>query len=160
MASAHDVGHRYAGLNFSYAGGTDCGYNVQTKVGNTVYSEMAHLYYETLGNKAYCAPGDAVCNSPQPGWGLKNTGPFTNMPSTSYWSGLQYATVPNGAWGFSTSGGEQRSFLKFAGLYVVAVRPGDVTAVPEPASFALLLPGIAGVVVVATRRRAHGALAL
>ena len=39
-----------AGCNFSY-GGTDCGYNVLTKDGTTVYSEMAHLLYVTLGNK-------------------------------------------------------------------------------------------------------------
>ena len=45
------------GCDFSLAGGTDCGYNMQTKTGTTVFSEMAHLYYVTLGNKAYYAPG-------------------------------------------------------------------------------------------------------
>ena len=148
------------GCDFSYAGGTDCGYNVQTKVGNTVYSEMAHLYYETLRNKALCTPGDAVCNSVQPGWGLVNTGPFTNMQSVDYWSGLEYAPVAGDAWVFGTDVGYQNGVSQGNALYVVAVRPGDVTAsVPEPQSLALVLLAAAGAVV-ATRRRAHGSSAL
>ena len=95
------------GCDHSFVGGTDCGYNVQTKVGNMVYSELAHLYYETLGNKAICTPGDAVCNSAQPGWGLKNTGPFTNMQSDYYWSGLEYAPDVVAAWYFDTALGFQ-----------------------------------------------------
>jgi hypothetical protein len=35
--------------------GTDCGYNVQTMSGSTVYSEMAHLFYVTLGNLGKCS---------------------------------------------------------------------------------------------------------
>ena len=61
------------GCDFSLAGGTDCGYNVQTQVGSA-YSEWAHLYDVTLGNLAYCPPGDATCaGGPQIGWGLTNT---------------------------------------------------------------------------------------
>jgi hypothetical protein len=37
-------------------------------------------------------------------------------------------------------------------LYAVAVRPGDVAAIPEPQAYALLLAGL-GAVVVAVRRR-------
>ena len=144
------------GCNHSNAGGTDCGYNVQTKVGNTVYSERAHLYYETLGNKAYCTPGDAVCNTAQPGWGLTNTGPFTNMQSGGYWSGLEYAPVAGRAWGFNTGFGAQGSDVQSNALYVVAVRPGDVTPVPEPQSLALMLLGTAAMLV-ALKKRAHGA---
>ena len=64
--------------DYSTAGGTaDCGFNVQTKSGiqpgtrldQTVYSEMAHLFYVTLGNKGACTPGDPVCSTEQPGWG-------------------------------------------------------------------------------------------
>ena len=51
----------------SQVGGTDCGFNVQTKTGATVFNEMAHLYYVTLGNKAPFLPGK---NGNQPGWGL------------------------------------------------------------------------------------------
>ena len=51
------------GCNYSTTGGTDCGYNVQTTTDSppypaaTVYSEMASLFYDTLGNLAYYTPG-------------------------------------------------------------------------------------------------------
>ena len=37
-----------SGCNFAYTG-TDCGYNVNTSTG-----EMAHMFYTTLGDKAFC----------------------------------------------------------------------------------------------------------
>src|SRR5215831_1367818 len=78
-----------AGCDFSVAGGTDCGYNVDTKT-----SELARLWYVTLGNLAFCERGNANCDlqgTGQSGWGLINTGPFRNMQSASYWSGTEYA---------------------------------------------------------------------
>ena len=39
------------GCEFIANKNTDCGYNVLTKVGATVYSEIGHLFYVTLGNK-------------------------------------------------------------------------------------------------------------
>jgi hypothetical protein len=144
------------GCDYSF-GGTECGYNVLTKVGNTVFSEMAHLYYETLGNKAlYDTNG--VLN--QSGWGLVNTGPFTNMKSSFYWSGLEYATFAGWAWFFNNTSGEQLPVPQSSDMYVVAVRPGDVTAaVPEPQPLVMLLMGAAAVLV-AVKRRAHGAAPL
>ena len=41
-----------SGCDFAYAG-TDCGFNVQTVNGSTVYSELAYMYYVNLGLKAY-----------------------------------------------------------------------------------------------------------
>ncbi len=144
-----------AGCDFSRAGGTDCGYNVQTKSGATVYSEMAHLYYVTLGNKAYCPPGDASCSTAQPGWGLMNTGPFTNVQSDAYWSGTGYAPYPGYAWLFGTGDGAQGSYVNYVALYAVAVRPGDVvSSVPEPQSYLMMLLGL-GAVAVVVRRRPH-----
>jgi hypothetical protein len=66
------------GCDWSNAGGTDCGFNVQPSNGSTVYSEMASLFYDTLGNKGICPPGSVNCNnsSGQSGWGLTNTGEF------------------------------------------------------------------------------------
>ena len=109
-----------SGCNFSNAGGTDCGYNV-----NTATSELAHMYYVTLGNKAYCPPGDASCvGGPQAGWGLTNTADFVNMIGNVYWSGLEYAPGTLYAWFFSTYGGYQDAGSKDYALSAVAVRPG------------------------------------
>ena len=137
------------GCDYSNAGGTDCGYNVQTAT-----SEMAHLYYVTLGNLAYCPPGDANCTGgPQAGFGLSNTGDFQNMQSSGYWSGLEFAPSTSGAWDFHASDGIQSLFDKSGALYALAVRPGDVVAaVPEPESLALVLVGLAAAGVARRRR--------
>jgi hypothetical protein len=78
------------GCDFSHAGGTDCGYNAQT-----ASSELAHLYYVTLGNLAYCPPGDAACaGGPQLGWGLTNTGGFQDLRSSAKWFGTGRLRLP------------------------------------------------------------------
>ena len=69
-----------------YAGGTDCGFNVRTKNGSEVYSEMAHLWYVTLGNRSYYASETGVAD--QPGWEVINTGDFQNLQTQAgarYW---------------------------------------------------------------------------
>ena len=101
---------------------------------------MGELYYTALGNAA--------------GGPLSNTGPFKNLQSYAYWSGTEYAPDPSGAWDFLTDFGLQYAEVKYYGLYALAVRPGDVAAVPEPGMVALLLSGLAGVMVM--RRRAVG----
>lgn len=134
------------GCNLSYAGGTDCGSNVQTTSGSTVYSEMASLWYDTLGNKAYCPPGDSSCSSHPLGWGLSNTGDFLNFQSYVYWSGMEYAPNTTNAWNFNTNFGNQGGGYKYYQLYALAVRPGDVAGaqVPEPATLVLALVALAG----------------
>lgn len=121
------------GCNYSNAGGTDCGFNVQTAT-----SEMAHLYYLTLGNVAYCDPATSTintCNGPQAGFGLPNTGYFQNIPSygLSFWSGLQDETdrVPS-AWYFDFGEGYQHTAGIREEFHVFAVRTGDVYAAVEP----------------------------
>ncbi len=97
-----------AGCNFSFAGGTDCGYNSLTKAGATVYSELAHLFHETLGNVGKYTTSGAV----RPGvmgtdYGLTNTGNFSNFEdlitptlATYYWFGQEYALNTVYAWAF------------------------------------------------------------
>ena len=68
------------GCDFSYIG-TDCGRTCRQnhrRIASTVYSEMASMFYDTLGNLAFY---DTFGNSKQPGWGFTNTGLFNNVQS-------------------------------------------------------------------------------
>jgi hypothetical protein len=129
------------GCNFAYSG-TDCGYNVQTSTGNAVNSELAHLYYVTLGNLA----GFNASRQLQTGAALNNTANFQNFEQYAYWSGTEYAPGTGFAWYFGTGAGGGAGAQDYEGkgnaLYAVAVRSGDVGAVlvPVAPTFALMLP--------------------
>lgn len=137
-----------AGCDWSYDGGTDCGYTVQTQVGGA-YSEWAHLFYVTLGNVGVCLPGGGtpnLCEGPPPSnYGLSNTAYFQDMQTYIYWSGTEYVSQGSGdAWGFYTGLGAQREYeVSRNTVFAVAVRSGDVLrvdgTVPEPGSLALLI---------------------
>jgi hypothetical protein len=132
------------------ANGPDCGENVLTKVGNTVYSEMAHLWYVTLGNKSFNDPVTGI--APQPGWGLVNSGPFKNIQLFDYWSGLVYPVLnppdpfgTDAAFFFNTENGYQGRTGQINRSFAVAVRNGDVAGgpgiappLPEPQSLVLV----------------------
>ena len=107
---------------------------------NCTASQMGELYYTALGNPA--------------GGPLLNTGPFKNLLPNFYWSGTEYVPSPGDAWYFDTTVGFHAANSMHNGLYALAVRPGDVAAVPEPGMVALLLSGLAGVMVM--RRRPVG----
>lgn len=143
------------GCDLSYAGGTDCGYNVDTAT-----SEMAHLDNVTLGNLAYCDPALSTanfCSGPQAGTGLTNTADFENLQLNRYWFGLEYALNPSDAWSFILGYGEQHFHGK-SNVYLeqaLAVRPGDVAAsVPETPSVMLVLASLAALALT-RRRRPH-----
>jgi len=110
--------------------GTDCGYNVDLST-----SEMAHLYYSTLGNVGYY---DTLGNQTggacyiAPNFCLTSTGPFSNLQPDRYWSGTVYALAPgSNVWLFYFRIGSQLAFLQdVASFYAWAVRPGDIVAVP------------------------------
>jgi len=132
------------GCDYAYTG-TDCGHNVDTATG-----EMAHLFYDELGNKTYY---DTSGNSPQSGWGLTNTGPFTKLQAHNYWSATEYAPDTNYAWYFDMYSGYQSAGTKNNnGMYALAVSPGDVAAVPEAETYGLMLAGL-GLIGWRARRR-------
>ncbi len=124
-------------------GSTDIGYNI-----TSTHSELAHLYYVTLGNKGYVDTTGAL----QAGYGLSNTGPFSNVQASAYWSSEYYGPGTYEVWSFLTDRGYQYSSNMYNSYYAWAVRSGDVAAaVPESQSYALALAGLA--VAVAVRRR-------
>lgn len=119
-----------AGCFYAYSG-TDCGYNVQTVSGSTVYSEMAHLFQVTLGNLPYY---DTTGAGPQPGWGLANAGPFANLQAAIYWSGTAYAPEADRlAWHFDFNEGRQYRGPWTTRHFAWAVHAGDML-VPVPAA--------------------------
>lgn len=140
----------------SYNGSTDWGYNVSeqdTAFAGSTGSEMAHLFYNTLNNKGYCPVSTDCTPQPQAGWGLTNTGPFTNLQADLYWSGLEYAPSTGHAWNFSFNYGYQVADYKgVVGFYALAVSSGDVAAVPEAQTYALMLAGL-GLIGWRARRR-------
>jgi len=109
---------------WGYDGSTSAGYNITS-------SEMGHLFYEGLGNLGYYdTDGNELGCSPDPHC-LRNTGDFLNLQPYDYWSGTEYAADPVGAWNFGFSDGLQDKNPKnTTNNYALAVRPGEIAAVP------------------------------
>ena len=106
---------------------------------NCTGSEMGHLWYLELGNRA----GQTTLR-----------GGFQNLECCAYWSGREYDS--DLSWAFGTGGnGNQLIFAKTNQFYAMAVRPGDVTvaAVPEPQTYALMLMGLSAMVLARRRQR-------
>jgi len=121
----------------------------QTSGYNQNGSEMGHLYYESLGNIGYNDPG----------WGLNNVGDFNNLQSNLYWSGTEYSPIPVDAWFFYFPNGYQSRYYKgYDYLYALAVRPGQVSAVPIPSAIWLLGSGLAGLGIFRNKKRRHSVI--
>lgn len=149
----------------SYIGTEDRGFNIGapgTLFSGSTASEMAHLFYNTLGNLAYCDPSTSTvqnCNGPQPGWGLTNTGPFQNIQTRNYWFGTPYkgySTPGDPTWSFVFDSGDQALVQTYSydNLNVWAVHDGDVGAVvvPLPAALWLFGSGLLGLIGVARNK--------
>lgn len=133
------------GCDWSFSG-TDCGYNI-----DAAHSELAHMYQVTLGNLSAYSPEGVF----QPDFPIKNTGPFKNVQIQGYWTGVSYGPDSSLAWRYGDyfEGAYQSSYSKERVLYALAVRSGDVAAVPEPEAYALVLAALAVVGVMGRQRR-------
>lgn len=142
---------------FSNNGTTDIGYGAigigwQTDADDFV-SEMGYMFYADLGNLAICAPNGSGSSSScilQAGFSLfYNTGPFSNLQSDVYWSGLEFAPSPDDAWDFRFYYGRQDAHYGGNNFFAWPVRSGDVVApVPVPGMVVLMgacLMGLIGV---------------
>ena len=131
-------------------GTTTAGYNITS-------SEMGHLFYEELDN---LGEYDTNGNN-QSGYGLSNTGDFNNLIEPSswpfywYWSGTEFADTSDFAWFFRMSDGYQNDAHKSNGGYGLAVRSGQVSAVPVPAAIWLFGTGLAGLAALGRRRKGN-----
>jgi hypothetical protein len=116
---------------------------------NCTGGELSHLFVADLGNKA----GESVLTQTgDTATQMANLALFSHVQSYAYWSGLAYAPVTTLAWYFDTRNGVQSTRGNVVEMYAVAVRPGDVAAVPEPQTYAVMLLGL-GALMAARRKR-------
>ncbi len=104
-------------------------------------SEMGHLYYD---NDALNIDG---------GGSVNNADNFQNLLTSWYWSGTQVGVGVPFAWLFHFNDGDQDALPSSSDLYGLAVRFGDVAAVPEPTLGLLLGISLVGLVGVGAIRK-------
>ncbi len=85
------------------------------------------MFYNTLGNSAGA---------------LTNTGPFSNIQSSFYWSATEYADDNSLAWYFGMQDGYQDIIDIGNEKYAWAVKSGDISSVPVPAAMWLFGSGL------------------
>ena len=158
LAATAPIGAGWNAFDMEVDGTSDLGYNITSP-----HSELSYMYYVNLGLKGYYSPSGAK----QPDWGIFRNGTIggqtdvglvKNLQSNIYWSGTAYEPNPTvSAWNFFTASGRQGSWLQGVELNAWAVHPGDVAAVPEPETYAMLLAGLGLLGAGAKRRRSCGA---
>jgi len=149
LSTITDVGNNGATYSSIYQG-VDYGYNIDTANG-----EMAHMFYNTLGNSAEFDINGVPTGCTSPDFCLSNTGTFSNMQSSDYWSSTVYTPNTNYMWTFNFNTGSQDTSFWLNNSNVWAVHDGDVgaTVVPVPATVWLFGSGLLGLIGLAGKKR-------
>lgn len=156
------------GTNFQYApihdGSHDRGYNISetgTLYEGSTAHQLAHLFYNSLGNDALCVPSTATADegclsraTPEyySSWGLVNTGPFSNLMGYRYWYKQQSEENETRYFDFNFNDGQTGTGYFGNPFHVLPVLYGEVTAVPVPGALWLLGSGLVGLVGIGRRR--------
>jgi len=148
LPTVNPVDGAFYDYNFAYNGTTDKGYNISapgTPYSGSAGSELANLFYTTLGNLGARTVNGASrgCES-NPNVCLDNAGPFQNLQPRIYWTATPYLPVATNTWYFDMGTGYQDATWEGTSTYyVLAVRNGDV--VPIPSAIWLFSAGLIGV---------------
>jgi len=116
---------------------------------NQITSEMGHLFYEELGLHSYRDREYQVVSSAE-----LNASNFDNLIASWYWSDTEHVIKTDYyAWFFHMLYGDQNYDHKSFELNGLAVRSGQVSAVPVPGGIWLLGTGLIGLAALSRRRR-------
>lgn len=153
LPATQDSGPPYSTGLYGYGGsGATTGFNVDPSV-----SELAHLFFVTLGNRStYDVSGNVNEGSTV---GFTNVGNFLGLSGMSLWSETPYALDSNSYWYFKGTEGALGVQSQFSsGIGAVAVHDGDVgvSPVPELPTSSLLLLGFSAFALATRKFRPHG----
>jgi hypothetical protein len=156
LPTVNPVSGTFFNYTFAFSGTTDKGYNISapgSPYAGSHGSELSYLLYNSLGNLGArdlngasrgCESNVNVC--------LASAGPFQNLMPAIYWSGSAYLPVVTNTWYFDMGTGYQDATWEGIQYYALAVRSGDVVAVPEASTYTMMLASL-GLVGLAVRRR-------
>lgn len=109
-------------------------------------SAMGHLFYDELGGEV--GPITVVHNA--------NYNLFQNFQLDQYWSSTEFPTsfIPNpSSWVFDFRDGGQSAEYQSVHQFALAVHDGDIAAIPEADTWAMLLVGLGMVGTMARRTK-------
>jgi len=116
---------------------------------NMTTSEMGHLYYTEFGLQSYADRGNVLVTAAE-----LNLSNFDNLIDWQYWTDTERDfPLQDRAWVFDTARGLLTFNFKHNPVYALALRNGQVSAVPIPGALWLLGSGLFGLVAVRRKKK-------